>query len=144
MKLITAQEVAQEQQQLSQRLTAPGPERGANDALYLKRPNVKATNKDKVILRALGKEQYRGQAQVEAGEYQISVGFHQWPVQFSAGEAGTTTFLYDHRVRWKRVNNPRSSPPKKLSNRGVGHSTRLALRHIPFHQNVGIRRTTRP
>jgi myosin heavy subunit len=96
LKLITAQEVAQEQQQLSQRLTAPGPERGANDALYLKRPNVKATNKDKVILRALGKEQYRGQAQVEAGQYNISIGFNQWPVEFGAGEAGQTTFLYDH------------------------------------------------
>lgn len=96
LKLITGQEVAQEQQQLTQRLNAPGPDRGANDALYLKRPNVKATNKDKVILRALGKEQYRGQAQVEAGQYQISVGFHQWPVEFSAGEAGQTTFVYDH------------------------------------------------
>lgn len=96
LKLISAEEVAQEQQQLAQRLAAPGPARDTNDALYLKRPNVAVTNKDKVILRALGKEQYRGQTQVEAGQYQISVGFHQWPMEFSASEAGQTTFLYDH------------------------------------------------
>jgi len=96
LKLITAQEVAQELQQLDQRLGGPGPQRGANDALYLKRPDTKATNKDKVVLRALGKEQYKGQAAVEAGQYQISVGFNQWPVEFSAGEAGQTTFVYDN------------------------------------------------
>lgn len=96
MKLISSQEVAQELQQLAQRLTAPGPDRGANDALYLKRPDTKVTNKDKVILRALGKEQYRGQAQVDAGNYQISVGFNQWPLEFNATEAGQTTFLYDN------------------------------------------------
>lgn len=96
MKLISAQEVAQELQQLAQRLAAPGPERGTNDALYLKRPDTKVTNKDKVILRALGKEQYRGQTQVDAGSYQISVGFNQWPLEFNATEAGPTTFLYDN------------------------------------------------
>jgi hypothetical protein len=96
MKLISAEEVAQEQQQLARRLSGAGPTRYTNDALYLKRPNVAATNKDKVILRGLGREQYRGQAQVEAGQYQISVGFNQWPVEFSANEAGQITFLYDH------------------------------------------------
>lgn len=96
MKLITAQEVTQELQRLEQRLAGPGPARGANDAMYLRHPDTKATNKDKVILRALGKEQYKGQTTVEAGQYLISAGFNQWPVEFSASEAGPITFVYDN------------------------------------------------
>lgn len=96
LKLIAAQEVVQELQQLQTRLAAPGPDRGTNDALYLKRPDTKATNKDKVVLKALGKEQYRGQAAVESGQYLISVGLNQWPVEFTAAEVGQTTFLYDN------------------------------------------------
>jgi len=64
--------------------------------MYLKRPDTKVTNKDKIVMRALGKEQYRGQALVEAGQYQASVGFNQWPVEITAGEQGQTVFLYDN------------------------------------------------
>jgi hypothetical protein len=93
---MTQQEVLHELQQLEQRLAGTGSDRGINDAMYLKRPDTKVTNKDKVIMRALGKEQYRGQTQVEAGQYQASVGFNQWPIEFTAGEAGQTVFLYDN------------------------------------------------
>ena len=74
--------------------------RGEDDAslvLYLKHPGTQATNHDKISLRALGNKQYRSTTKVEAGEYEAVIGFNRWPVQFSADEAGDTTFLCDYR-----------------------------------------------
>lgn len=69
---------------------------GINDILYIRNPNRKATNKDKVTLKALGKEQYRGEAEVEPGNYDLVIGFNKWPHKFGGDDRGTFVFLYDN------------------------------------------------
>lgn len=97
-KLSSRQEVVQSLQQLEQRLSglslrARG---GVNEVLYLKPKNRTATNKDRITLRALGLEQYRGEAQIEPGSYELVLGFKRWPLQFGDAERGTFVFLYDN------------------------------------------------
>jgi hypothetical protein len=69
---------------------------GINDVLYIRSPNRKATNKDKVTLKALGQEQYRGETEVEPGRYDLVIGLNKWPFEFAAGDQGTFVFLYDN------------------------------------------------
>ena len=65
--------------------------------IYMKRPGAKSTNKDKLPLRALGNNQYRASTTVEAGDFEVVIGFNRWNVQFAADEVGEMTFLCDYR-----------------------------------------------
>jgi len=95
----SSQDVLRELQQLEQRLAGISTHArgGVNEALYLKTVGGQATNKDKVTLRALGLEQYRGEAQIEPGNYELVVGLNRWPLQLGDNDSGTFVFLYDHR-----------------------------------------------
>ncbi len=96
IRLQDQQQVAHELQQLEQRVAGVVGDRGANESLYLKRPDVKTTNKDRIALLALGKGQYRGKGTIDSGHYQATIGFFQAPVEFAAGDQGLTIFLYDN------------------------------------------------
>lgn len=95
-KLTSQQQVLTELQAMAQRAANAGSAKGSNRVLYLKQPGSAATNKDKVGLRAIGNEQYRGTFNVKPGNYEAVVGFTTWPVQFSADEDGENVFLLDY------------------------------------------------
>jgi len=95
IKLNSQQQVLGELQTLAQRAQG-GAGRGSNYVLYLKKPGASATNKDKVGLRAIGNDQYRGTFIVKPGEYEAVIGFNKWPVQFAADEDGENVFLLDY------------------------------------------------
>jgi DNA polymerase III gamma/tau subunit len=95
IKLSSQQQVLGELQTLAQRAQG-GAGRGANYVLYLKKPGASATNKDKVGLRAIGNDQYRGTFIVKPGEYEAVIGFNKWPVHFAADEDGENVFLLDY------------------------------------------------
>jgi len=95
-KLTSQQQVLTELQAMAQRAAAGGSGRGTNRVLYLKQPGTTASNKDKVGLRAIGNEQYRGTFNVKPGNYEAVVGFNNWPVQFAADEEGENVFLLDY------------------------------------------------
>lgn len=99
VKLNSQDQVLHELQALAQRVSVQ-PRNGDSDStslvLYLKRPDAKASNKNKITLRALGSGQYRGVSNVEAGQYEAVIGFNRWPVQLSGSESGDLVFLCDY------------------------------------------------
>ena len=97
-RLISREEMLQALQRLEQRLAdlSTHERGGVNDVLYLKPRERKATNKDKITLRALGLEQYRGEARIEPGDYELIVGFNRWPLRIDDAERGNYIFLFDN------------------------------------------------
>ena len=97
-KLVSQQEVVQELQAMEKRLASTGDRDrgGVSDVMYVKRPNTKATNKDRVALKSLGHEQYRGETQIDTGSYELVIGFNRWTVDIAAGEGGNLVILYDN------------------------------------------------
>lgn len=97
-KLTSQDQVLRELQSTAQ-LAAQSTRRDSETALilYLKHPGAKSTNKDKLPLRALGNNQFRASTAVEAGDFEIVIGFNRWNVQFTADEVGEMTFLCDYR-----------------------------------------------
>ncbi|HEY3698454.1 MAG TPA: hypothetical protein VGK97_03925 [Spongiibacteraceae bacterium] len=96
-KLNSQDQVLRELQAMAQRVAQAG--RGGdttNLVLYMKQPGATATNKDKITLRALGNNQYRGNAKIEPGQYEATMGFNRWPVEFAGNEGGETVFLCDN------------------------------------------------
>lgn len=69
--------------------------RTTNQTLYVKSPNAVAANKDRVALKGLGNNQYRGNGKFTAGEYEIVLGFNTWPLTLSNSDAGELVFLLD-------------------------------------------------
>jgi hypothetical protein len=96
MKLDSQQAVLHALQDFAQRTAGADARRTINQSLYVKSPNTAATNKDKITLRGLGNDQYRGSSNIAAGQYETVLGFSRWPVAFSASEAGEVVFLLDY------------------------------------------------
>lgn len=96
IKLDSQQAVLHALQETAQRTAGADTRHTINQSLYVKSPNVAATNKDKITLKGLGNNQYRGNGRIAAGQYEASLGFNRWPVTFSASEAGELVFLLDY------------------------------------------------
>jgi hypothetical protein len=96
IKLDSQQAVLHALQDFAQRTAGADARRTINQTLYVKSPNVAATNKDKITLKGLGNNQYRGSNSIPAGTYEAVLGFNRWPVTFSASEAGDLVFLLDY------------------------------------------------
>jgi hypothetical protein len=98
IKLSSQDQVLRELQTTAELVSHAGKDESeASLILYIKTPGTKTTNKDKIPLRALGNNQYRGGTKIEAGDYEAVIGFNHWPVQFSAAESGDITILCDYR-----------------------------------------------
>jgi len=97
-KIANRQEMLQELQSLEKRLDGLSTRSrgGINEALYLKPKSRKVTNKDRITLHALGLEQYRGEARVEPGDYELILGLNHWPLRIDDSESGAFVFLYDN------------------------------------------------
>lgn len=96
VRLASQQQVLHALQEVSQRTADADTRRAINQSLYVKAPNSTATNKDKITLRGLGNNQYRGSSTVAAGQYEVVLGFNRWPLTVAAGEAGEQVFLLDY------------------------------------------------
>ncbi len=96
-KLDSQQTVLHALQDTAQRVASvnAAARRTADQMIYVKAPNIAATNKDRVSLKALGNNQYRGSGKFTAGEYEIVMGFNRWPLTLSSSDAGDLVFLLD-------------------------------------------------
>lgn len=71
--------------------------RGVNEILHVKRlQNGREVDKSRVTLIALGASQFRGNEQLQPGQYELVLGLHHWPVTLAGGEGGDTVFLLDY------------------------------------------------
>lgn len=96
-KLDSQQTVLRALQDTAQRVAGAtaATRRIVNETLYVKAPNAVAANKDRVTLKGLGNNQYRGNGKFTAGEYEIVLGFNHWPLTLVASDAGELVFLLD-------------------------------------------------
>src|SRR5690606_31891052 len=96
VKLKSQQDVLRALQKTAELTANADTRRTINQSLYIKQPNVAATNKDKITLHGLGNNQYRGSSNIASGEYEAVLGFNRWPATFAASEACEQTFLLDY------------------------------------------------
>lgn len=98
-KLDSQQTVLHALQNTAQRVAAasasPANRRTSDQSIYVKSPSATATNKDRVSLKGLGNNQYRGNNKFTAGEYEIVMGFNRWPLTLASSDAGELVFLLD-------------------------------------------------
>lgn len=93
-QLGTTAEVVAELQALAQRLPAEGRRaRETNEVVYFKlQQNGKEVEKTMVSLKALGGNQYRGTATLNAGSYEVVLGSNRWKTDIS-GSGSNTGFV---------------------------------------------------